>query len=98
LFGHEPYNVKEYQMSIQSFAIAPLVAGLLMIAGLAVAVPASAQTTAPQRQKTQEGPDSAFWQEQNGKYKQKTQDSAFWQENNQQTRQRSQPTAVLNPK
>jgi hypothetical protein len=61
----------------------------LMAAGLLIAAAAFAQNSSVQKQKTQEGTDSAFSQESNQKYKQKTQDSAFWQENNEQTKPRT---------
>ena len=68
-------------MNIQKFSAALMVTGLLMAAGQGIVVTALAQSAAAEKQKTQDGADSAFG---NGydelKNKQKTRegvDSAF---------------------
>ena len=91
-------------MKVQTFPAALMMAGLLMTVAVVATGPALAQTTTVQKQKTQDGPDSAFWQENNTKYNQKTQDgpdSAFWQETNTKNKQHTQnlthtePTAAM---
>ena len=71
-------------MNIHKFSAALVATGLLMASGQLASAPASAQTPTANKQKTQDGADSAFW---------KANDA----QTNAQNKQRSSRTAPTQP-